>query len=118
MELMRRITAFVILLVGTIWPCLLFAGGEKPSQQPSARERLNQVLGPEGGIQVYKDHQGNVESTINLPDGEQIKTVQPPQSPGFNVGPPLQLNNQTLTFAPPPPPPAQPPAPEFPQKAR
>lgn len=118
-ELMRRITAFfIIILVGTMWSSLLFAGEKEPSQQPSARERLNQVLNPEGGIQVYKDHQGNVTSTTVLPNAERVIVVQPPTSPGLNLGPPLQLNNQTLTFPPPPPPPAQPPAPEFPQRAR
>ena len=94
----------------------MLAAKEEPPQQPSAKERLNQVLNAEGGIQVYKDHQGNVESTTVLPNGERVIVVQPPQSQGFNVGPPLQLNNQTLTF--PPPPPAQPPAPEFPQRVR
>jgi hypothetical protein len=118
MKLMRRITTLVIILVVSMWSSMLLAGGEEPSQQPSAKERLNQVLGPEGGIQVYKDHQGNVQNTTVLPNGERIIKVQPPQSQGFNVGPPLQLNNQTLSFPPPPPPPAQPPAPEFPQKAR
>lgn len=118
MELMYRITAFFIALMGIIWLSLLPAAAEEPSQQPSAKERLNQVLGPEGGIQVYKDHRGNVESTINLPNGERIIKVQPPQSQGFNVGPPLQLNNQTITLPPPPSPSAQPPAPEFPQRAR
>lgn len=117
MELMFRTTAFFMALLGTIWLSLLLAAAEEPSQQPSAKERLNHVLGPEGGIQVYKDHRGNVESTINLPNGERIIKVQPPQSQGFNVGPPLQLNNQTLSL-PSPPPPAQPPAPEFPQRAR
>jgi hypothetical protein len=91
MELMRRITAFVVILVGTIGASLLFAGGEAPSQQPSAQERLNQVLDSEGGTTVYKDRKGNVESTINLPGGEQIITVQPPQGAGINLGPPLQL---------------------------
>jgi hypothetical protein len=114
---MDRIAIGLILLIGTTWPSILFASDEQ-SQQPSAKERLNQVLGHEGGIHVYKDHKGNVESTIELPNGERRVVVQPPQSQGFNVGPPLQLNNQILTFPPPPPPPAQPPAPEFPQKAR
>jgi hypothetical protein len=114
---MYGIAVSLIIVIGTVWSSMVLAGGE-PSQQPSARERLNQVLNPEGGIQVYKDHHGNVESTINLPNGERIIKVQPPQSQGFNVGPPLQLNNQTLTFPPPSPPPAQPPPPEFPQRAR
>ena len=117
MELMRRITPFVIILVGTMWSCLLLAA-EDSSQQPSARERLNQVLGSEGGIQVYKDHKGNVESTINLPNGERIIKVQPPPSPGLNLGPPLQLHNQAFQLPSPPPVPAQPPTPEYPQKAR
>jgi len=111
------IAVCLMIISGAVWPGPLLAGGEKPSQQPSARERLNQVLDSEGGIEVYKDHRGNVESTINLPNGERRTIVQPPPSPGLNLGPPLQLNNQTLTF-PPPPPPAQPPALEFPQKAR
>ena len=118
MELMYRITAFFIVLMGIIWPSLLLAAAEEPAQQPSAKERLNQVLGPEGGIHVYKDHQGNVESTINLPNGERIIKVQPPPSPGLNLGPPLQLHNQTFQLPSPPPTPTPPPAPEFPQRAR
>jgi hypothetical protein len=117
-ELMHRITAFVIILVGAIGPSLLFAGGEEPSQQPSAQERLNQVLGSEGGTTVYKDRKGSVESTITLPGGEQIITVQPPQGAGINLGPPLQLHNQTLRFPPQLPNPALPPPPDFPQRAR
>ncbi len=118
MDLMRRISVLVAILVGTIGPSLLLAAGEEPSQQPSAQERLNQVLDSEGGTIVYKDRKGNVESTINLPSGEQIITVQPPQGAGINLGPPLQLNNQTLQFPPQPPVPALPPPPDFPQRAR
>ena len=118
MEFMRRITAFVVILVWTIGPSLSIAGGDAPSQQPSAQERLNQVLDSEGGTTVYKDRKGNVESTINLPGGEQIITVQPPQGAGINLGPPLQLNNQTLRFPPQPPVPALPPPPDFSQRAR
>ncbi len=113
---MNRIAACLIIIFGILSPSRLPATAEEPSQQPSAKERLNQVLGQEGGIQVYKDHHGNVESTINLPNGERIIKVQPPVSPGFNTGPPLQLHNQN--FQVPSPPPAQPPAPEFPQRAR
>lgn len=116
MQIMSR--TIVIVLVWSMWPCLVLAGGEEPAQQPSARERLNQVLSPEGGIQVYKDDHGAVENTINLPNGERIVTVQPPQGAGINVGPPLQLKNPTLQFPPPPSVPAQPPPPEFPQRAR
>ncbi len=88
------------------------------SQQPSTQERLQQVLDAEGGTTVYMDPSGNVHNRTDRPTGEQIMTVQPPQSPAINLGPPLQLNNQTIQFPPPPPVPAQPPAPEFPQRAR
>ncbi|MBX3331233.1 MAG: hypothetical protein KF722_12570 [Nitrospira sp.] len=115
---MNRIAICLIIIIGPVWPSLLLAAVEESSQQPSAKERLNQVLGPEGGIQVYKDHQGNVESTINLPNGERIIKVQPPPSPGLNLGPPLQLHNQTFQLPSSPPTPAQPPPPEFPQRAR
>lgn len=114
----RMSTALIITIIATIETSMVPAVAEQPSQQPSAKERLNQVLDTEGGMQVYKDHKGNVESTIVLPNGERIITVQPLQSPGLNLGPPLQSNNQTLTFPPPSQPPAAPPAPEFPQKAR
>lgn len=115
---MDRIAVCLIIILGTVWPSLSLAAAEEPPQQPSARERLNQVLGQEGGTQVYKDDQGNVENTINLPNGERIIKVQPPLSPGFNTGPPLQLHNQTFQLPPPSPAPAHPPAPEFPQRAR
>jgi len=118
-DAMCRITVLMILTIGTAWPGLAFAFSEDDSsQQPNAQERLNQVLDSEGGTTVYKDSQGNVESVIELPNGERRVIVQPPQSPGFNTGPPLQLNNQTLTFPPPPPAPVHPPAPEFPKRAR
>lgn len=94
------------------------ASDEKPSQQPSAKERLQQVLDAEGGTTVYMDPAGNVLTTTDLPNGERTVIAQPPQSPAINLGPPLQLNNRTLQLPPPPPTPAQPPTPEFPQRAR
>lgn len=116
---MYRIGAcLVIIVTGSISPNLLLANEEVPSQQPSAQERLNQVLGPEGGTEVYKDAQGNTHNTTVLPDGEEIIVVQPPQVPGFNVGPPLQLNGGQLQFPPSTPAPAKPPAPDFPQRGR
>lgn len=99
-----------------MWSGLLLAGGEEPSQQPSAQERLRQVLDAEGGTTVYMDPAGNVHTSTDLPNGEHTVIVQPPQSPAINLGPLLQLNSQTIQF--PPPPPAQPPALEFPQRAR
>jgi hypothetical protein len=114
---MDRIAACLIIIIGTVGPSMVFAAEEQP-RQPSAKERLNQVLDTEGGTTVYKNHNGNVETVIELPNGERRTVVQPPQSPGLNLGPPLQLNNRTLTFPSPPPPPGQPPAPDFPQRAR
>ncbi|MDH4085132.1 MAG: hypothetical protein OEV99_16825 [Nitrospira sp.] len=118
-DIMYRIAVIMILTIGTIWPGLALAFSEDDSsQQPSAHERLNQVLDSEGGTTVYKDSRGNVESVIELPNGERRVTVQPPQSPSMNVGPPLQLDNPRFQLPPPPPAPAQPPAPDFPQRAR
>lgn len=116
--LMYRMAAcLIVIVIGGVSPNLSFANEEGPSQQPSAKERLDQVLDPEGGIKVYKDAQENTHSTSVLPNGEEIIVVQPPQSPGFNVGPPLQLNGGHLQLPPPSPIPAKPPAPEFPQRA-
>lgn len=114
----RIAVSLILIIMKTVSPSMLMASSEERSQQPSAKDRLNQVVGSEGGIHVYKDHQGNVESTIHLPNGERIIKVQPPPSPGLNLGPPLQLHDQTFQLPSPPPAPAQSPAPEFPQKAR
>ncbi|MBK9306540.1 MAG: hypothetical protein IPM58_05490 [Nitrospira sp.] len=115
---MHWIAISLVLAIGLVEPNPILALNEGSSQQPSAQERLQQVLDAEGGTTVYKDATGAVHSTTDLPTGERIITVQPPQSPGLNLGPPLQLNNQTLPFPPPPAIPAQPPAPEYPQRAR
>lgn len=115
---MPWIAIYLVLTIGLVRPGLLLASDEESSQQPSAKERLQQVLDAEGGTTVYKDATGAVHSTTDLPTGERIITVQPPQSPGLNLGPPLQLNNQAIQFPPPPSAPAQPSAPEFPQRAR
>lgn len=115
---MNRIALLLIVTFGTGWPNLLVAGGVEQNQQPSAKERLQQVLDAEGGTTVYLDPAGNVHTSMTLPNGDQIIRAQPPQSPGLNFGPPLQLNNRTLQLLPPPSMPAQPPAPEFPQRAR
>lgn len=115
---MRAIAFIAIVALIVIRPGCLTAADDQPPAQPGARERLEQVLTPEGGMHVYKDDKGIVKNTIILPNGERIITVQPPQGSGLNLGPPLQLNNQTLPFPPPAPGPAQPPASEFPQKAR
>lgn len=96
---------------------MLLAAEEPPSQVPGFNERLNQALGSEGGVQVYKDPAGNVGTILDPPGGERRITVQPPQSPSMNLGPPLQLHNQPLQL-PQAMPPTHPPAPDFPQKAR
>ena len=115
---MRAIAFIAIVVLVVLRPGLLTAADGQPPAQPSAQERLERVLTPEGGIHVYKDQRGAVKNTIILPNGERIITVQPPQGSGLNLGPPLQLNNQTIPFPPPAPGPAQPPASDFPQKAR
>lgn len=115
---MRRTALRLMIILITGFPSLPFAMGEEPSQQPSAKDRLQQVLDAEGGTTVYKDAAGNVHSTTDLPNGDRIVTVQPPQIPGLNLGPPLQLNNRTLQLPQTRPVPAQPPPPDFPQRAR
>jgi hypothetical protein len=103
--------------VGMSWASMLLAAEEPPSQVPGFNQRLNQALGSEGGVQVYKDPAGNVGTILDPPGGLRRITVQPPQSPSMNLGPPLQLHNQPLQL-PQAVPPAHPPTPDFPQKAR
>jgi hypothetical protein len=107
----------VLTIAGLAWPHTLLALEEQPPQAPSAHERLNQVLGPEGGAHVYKNREGNVESVLDPPGGKRRVTVQPPPSPSMNLGPPLQLHNPPFQL-PPTIPSAHPPSPDFPQKAR
>jgi hypothetical protein len=107
----------LLAIVGSAWPSTLLALEEQPIQEPESSERLNQALGSEGGAQVYKDPEGNVESILGPPGGESRVTVQPPQSPSMNLGPPLQLNNPPF-HAPSAVVPTKPPVPDFPQKAR
>lgn len=106
-----------LAIMGVVWPNMLLACEEQPPRAPGFHERLNQALGSEGGAQVYKDPEGNVGTTLDPPGGERRVTVQPPQSPSMNLGPPLQLHNPP-TQLPSAPTPAHPPAQEFPQKAR
>jgi hypothetical protein len=114
--IMYKTTVF-LAIIGVISPSLLFALEEQPPQAPSVSERLSQALGSEGGAQVHMDHQGNVETILDPPGGEPRVTVQPPQSPSMNLGPPLQLEHPPFQL-PPAVIPAQPLSPEFPQKAR
>ncbi len=115
-EVMYKLGIF-LATVGMSWASMLLAAEEPPPQRPGFNERLNQALGSEGGVQVYKDPAGNVGTILDPPGGERRITVQPPQSPSMNLGPPLQLHNQPLQL-PQAVPPAHPPTPSFPQKAR
>ncbi len=115
---MNRIAIRLMIMLIAGGPSQPFALGEEPPQQPGAKDRLQQVLNAEGGTMVYMDAAGNVHSTTDLPNADRIVTVQPPQIPGLNLGPPLQLNNRSLQLPQAPPVPAQPPPPDFPQRAR
>lgn len=115
---MNQIALHLMVVLVTGCASLALAIGEEPTPQPSAKDRLQQILDAEGGTHVYMDAAGNVHSTTDLPNGDRIISVQPPQIPGLNLGPPLQLNNRTLEIPQPPPVPAQPPPPEYPQRAR
>jgi len=107
----------LLAVVGAACPNTLLALEEQPIHEPDFSERLNQALGSEGGAQVYKDPEGNVESILDPPGGERRVTVQPPPSPSMNLGPPLQLENPPFHL-PQAVVPAKPPAPDFPQKVR
>lgn len=109
--------ALFLAIVGAAWPSMLLAGEEQPPQAPGFNERLNEALGSEGGVQVYMDPEGNVGTILDPPGGERRVTVQPPQSPSMNLGPPLQLNNPPFQLSPPVPP-VHSSSPDFPQKAR
>jgi len=106
-----------LAIVGAAWPSMLLALEEQPIQEPDFNERLNQALGSESGAQVYKNPEGNVETILEPPGGERRVTVQPPQSPSMNLGPPLQLDNPPF-HVPQAVVPAKPLVPDFPQKAR
>lgn len=93
---MDRIVICVLITISIALPGLLLAGAEIPTQEPSGKERVNQVLDSDGGIYVYKDHQGNVTKTTVLPNGKRMITVQPPQRQDFNIRPPLLLHNQIV----------------------
>ncbi len=115
-EVMYKL-GMVLATVGMSWASMLLAAEEPPSQVPGFNERLNQALGSEGGVQVYKDPAGNVGTILDPPGGERRITVQPPQSPSMNLGPPLQLHNQPLQL-PQAVTPTLPSSPSFPQKTR
>lgn len=113
---MYRVVVF-LAIIGVAWPNMLLALEEQPIQAPGSSERLKQVLGSEGGAQVYKDPEGNVESVLDPPGGQRRVTVQPSPSPSMNLGPPLQLHNPPFQL-PPTVTPSHPSPPDFPQKAR
>jgi hypothetical protein len=112
---MYKLVVFLVM-VGVAWASMLLAAEEPPPHVPGFNERLNQVLGSEGGVQVYKDPEGNVGTILDPPGGTRRVTVQPPQNPSINLGPPLQLHNPPSQLPPAVPPP-QPSAPNVPQRA-
>jgi hypothetical protein len=114
---MYKMAVFLAAIVGVVWPSMPLACEKQPPHALGVSERLTQALGSEGGAQVYKDPEGNVESVLDPPGGERRVTVQPPPSPSMNLGPPLQLHNLPFQL-PPAVIPAHPPSPDFPQKAR
>ncbi len=90
---MHILAIMVTGLLGMIEVPPLLASEEQPSPTPGFNERLDRALGSEGGVQVYMDPEGNVGTVLDPPGGERRFTVQPPQSPSINLGPPLQLHN-------------------------
>ncbi|MDN5941955.1 MAG: hypothetical protein L0H94_08750 [Nitrospira sp.] len=110
-------TGVLLAIVGVGWSSMLLADEEQRPQVPAFNERLNDALGSEGGVQVYKDPAGNVGTILDPPGGERRLTVQPPQSPSMNLGPPLQLHDPPPQL-PPAMTPVHPSPPDFPQRTR
>ncbi len=108
-------TTILLVILGS--STLARTADDAPLATPGFNERLNQALGPEGGVQVYQDAAGNVGTVIDPPGGDRRFTVQPPQSQWFNLGPPLQLHQRPFA-SPPAVPPTPPHVPDVPQKAR
>lgn len=67
---------------------------------PGFNPILDQALKGEGGVQVYMDREGNIGTVTDMATGYRTFSVQPPQSPSINLGPPLQLHNNSLSFPP------------------
>lgn len=107
----------LILLIALPLRCAEVRAEEPPATLPGFNQRLNEALGSESGVQVYQDADGSVGTIIDLPGGERRVTVQPPQSPSINLGPPLQLPPSRSLPPPVPEPPATQ-APDFPRRAR
>lgn len=74
-----------------------YAAETERTVPPGLNPVLDQALAGEGGIQVYMDKEGNVGTVTDMGQGHRTFSVQP-QSPSINLGPPLQLHNNSLSF--------------------
>src|SRR3982750_2327494 len=90
---------FIIVVCGTLFLSIpAYAVDVEQADAPGFNPRLHQALGGEGGVEVYMDRDGNTGTVLDAGPGHRTFTVQPPQSPSLNLGPPLQLHDQSLTF--------------------
>jgi hypothetical protein len=110
-------TVMVAGLLGLAQATPLLAIEEQPRDTPGFNERLDEALWFEGVVQVHKDAEGHVGTILDPPGGERRFTVQPPQRPSTNLGPPLQLHNPP-SFIPQPVVPVEPLMPDLPQHTR
>jgi hypothetical protein len=89
----------IITVGGILLLCTpAYAVEGEPAVRPGFNPMLNQALKGEGGVQVYMDKEGNVGTVTDAGTGHRTFSVQPPQSPSINLGPPLQLHNKSLSF--------------------
>jgi hypothetical protein len=90
----------VIMMVGGIFLLCApaYALEAEPTVPPGFNPMLDQALKGEGGVQVYMDREGNVGTVTDTGTGHRTFSVQPPQSPSINLGPPVQLRNKSLSF--------------------
>ena len=58
--------AIVLVIVGVVWPSMLLAVQESPSQVPGFNERLNQALGSEAQEYSYQS-QARKRATVETP---------------------------------------------------
>ena len=105
-EVMYKLGIF-LAIVGLSWTSMLLAAEEPPSQVPGFNERLNQALGSEGGVQVYKDPAGNVGTILDPPGwgaphhrAATAKSVDEPRSSPSATQPTTTIASGRASYAP------------------
>lgn len=89
----------ILIVSGILLLCApAYALDTEPMVSPGVNPALDQALKGEGGVQIYMDKDGNVGTVTDMGPAHRTFSLQPPQSASFNIGPPLQLHNKSLSF--------------------